>query len=300
MSDEVLPPPQETERYSGLPRLLHSVRWTQHLLSIVAEVLILLSFAMSGMDVSLGGVMASVQLLKTLWAGMFALGIDTAFALSWVRVRQCALNRHWWAFIWNLLLAFGISVIVFQPIAIQLLQQSLNLDFNHAVANLGINIVFLTYARAAVAVFLGAIMAVTNVEHDIADRQETNGPRRRLVLFESLLNRIAPVVDEETLPELPAPDEDISRLPTDKLPALPEPKQSSADTQTSTHNALPVEATPEERADRIKQLDTHGLSNAERVAKVLALFPTVSDRELGKLCGLSAATAKKYRNKVQA
>lgn len=94
MSDEeVLPPTRDTDQYTGLSRLLHGVRWTQHLFSIVAEVIILLSFAMSGMDVSLGGVMASVPLLKILWAGMFALGIDTAFALSWVRVQQCALTR---------------------------------------------------------------------------------------------------------------------------------------------------------------------------------------------------------------
>ena len=61
--------------YKGLGRLLYIVRWSQHLLAIIAEVLILLSFAMSGMDVSLGGVLAEVPLIKILWAGMFALGV---------------------------------------------------------------------------------------------------------------------------------------------------------------------------------------------------------------------------------
>jgi hypothetical protein len=81
------------DEYKGLPGLLHAVRWSQRLLAIIAEVLILVAFAMSGMDVSLGGVMASIPLLKILWAAMFALGIDTAFALSWVRVRQCMVRR---------------------------------------------------------------------------------------------------------------------------------------------------------------------------------------------------------------
>ncbi len=36
----------------------------------------------------------------------------------------------------------------------------------------------------------------------------------------------------------------------------------------------------------------------ERVAKVLSLFPDLSDRELGKLSG-TAATAKKHREAVK-
>jgi hypothetical protein len=125
------------DRYKYLPGLLHKVRWAQHFSAIIAEALILLSFAMSGMDVSLGGVMAGIPQLKALWAGMFALGIDTAFALSWVRVRECVMLRQWLPFVLNLLLALSMSVIVFQPLSIQLLQQSLNIGFNQAVASLG-------------------------------------------------------------------------------------------------------------------------------------------------------------------
>jgi hypothetical protein len=151
------------------------VRWSQHLLSIVAELLILLSFALSGMDVSLGGVLAGIPLVKVLWAAMFALGIDTAFALSWVRVRQCVSRRQWLSFAWNVLLALAMSLIVFQPLALQLLQQSLDLNFAQAVANLGINIVFLTYARSGVAVFLGAILAMTNVESAMVEQDKQEG-----------------------------------------------------------------------------------------------------------------------------
>ena len=41
----------EKPQYKQLRAFLYAVRWTQHLLAIIAEVLILLSFAMSGMDV---------------------------------------------------------------------------------------------------------------------------------------------------------------------------------------------------------------------------------------------------------
>lgn len=318
----------ESNHYRGLPRLLYSVRWAQHLLAIVAEVIILLSFAMSGMDVSLGGVMASVPLLKVLWAGMFALGIDTAFALSWVRVRQAVLHRRWLAFTWNMLLASGMSVIVFQPIAIQLLQQSLDIDFTQAVSNLGINIVFLTYARAAVAVALGAILAMTNVESETSEQRVLTGPQRKIVLFERLLNRVAPVVSqeapsaqvaisEEIKPETPAQiptNEDVAKQPTMLLPTMSapapalvtQPEAASAINEPLAPEPAPaateppaVATTPEERAQAVSKLDLTSVSAPERVTKVLSLFPDVSDRELGRLSNLAPATAKKHREALQ-
>jgi hypothetical protein len=281
------------EHYRGLPRLLYTVRWSQHLLSIIAEVVILLSFAMSGMDVSLGGVMASVPILKVLWAGMFALGIDTAFVLSWVRVRQSAANRRWLAFTWNIVLALAMSAILFQPIAIQLLQQSLNVDFTHAVGSLGINIVILTYARSAVAVLLGAILAITNVESEMTE-QPVIGPKRKVILFERLLNQVAPVVSEE-IPsaQVEVSEEtpyDIAEQPTVPLPIIP--AQVPPPTEQPV---VRIETTPQERAAQVSGLNFGGLSAAERVARVITLFPDISDRELGKLSGVSPATAKKYR-----
>ena len=59
------------------------------------------------------------------------------------------------------------------------------------------------------------------------------------------------------------------------------------------------ETTPEQRAERVSELDFTGLSARERVAKVLSLFDDLSDRELGKLSGTAPATAKKYRDAHQ-
>ncbi len=82
------------------------------------------------MDISLGGIMTNIPWLKWLWAAMFALGIDTMFVIAWVRVRQCAGAHKWGGLFWNILLAIGMSFIVFQPVAIQLLQQSLAISFD--------------------------------------------------------------------------------------------------------------------------------------------------------------------------
>jgi len=135
---------------------------------VVAEGLILLAFAGSSLDVSIGGKLAGISWLAVGWGIVFALGIDTSFILSWVRVRQLAMElgkrRHLW---WAIPLAAGMSFIVFQPVAIQQLQQSMGISFSAALANLGIDLNFLVYARSGVAVLLGAVLAMTNVESPV-------------------------------------------------------------------------------------------------------------------------------------
>jgi hypothetical protein len=61
-------------------------------------------------------------------------------------------------------MALGISFVVFEPVVVQLYQQALDVDFSHALNALGINLPVLVYARAGVAVALGAILALTNGE----------------------------------------------------------------------------------------------------------------------------------------
>ena len=279
-------PSGNNARYESLRGFLHAVRWTQHLLAIIAEVLILVSFAMSGMDVSLGGVMASIPLLKILWAAMFALGIDTAFALSWVRVRQCVNNRQWGPLAWNLLLALSMSFIIFQPIAVQLLQQTLNISFNQAVTSLGINIVLLTYARSAVAIFLGAILAMTNVEHEAQAAPTNTLPKRQFIRVEQLFRK-AELEAPAELPDMP------EASVTEQVVALVPPAQPSAQREQTRYD------TPEQREQKVSETDLTGLSARERVAKVLEQFPDLSDRELGKLSSTAAATAKKHKEALQ-
>ena len=146
--------------------LLLKVRSIQQYLAIGSEILILVAFAMSGMDTSVGGAMADISYLKWFWAAVFALGVDSAFVISWVRCRQCVTQgkkRHLW---WNIPVALGMSFVVWQPVMIQLLQQALNISFNQALNDLGVSIVTLVIARSIVAVVLGGILALTNVESD--------------------------------------------------------------------------------------------------------------------------------------
>lgn len=305
MGDDLKTNKNSPEHYKGLPRLLYGVRWTQHLLSIIAEVLILLAFAMSGMDVSLGGVMASIPLLKVLWAAMFALGIDTAFALSWVRVRSYALKRQWIAFCSSLLLALAMSFIIFEPISVQLFQQTLNVSFNQALSSLGVNIVFLTYARSGVAVFLGAILAMTNVESEVSHKHEDTRSKRAFILWDKVLNRLAPIVSTvavqpnqtevtENLPaQLKAPTEQEAETRETPVQELSTPEQET------TGNVISIRAIQEKRRQEIPVVNLGGLSTYEKVVKVLEQVPTISDRELAKLSDCAPATAKKHRERFR-
>lgn len=263
-----------SNEYKNLPELLHAVRWWQHLLSIVAEILILASFAMSGMDVSLGGAMAHITWLSWIWGAAFALGIDTSFVIAWVRVRQCVINHHWGALTWNIILALGMSFIVFQPVAIQTLQQALGVSFAQSLSQLGINLIILVYARALVAVLLGAILAMTNVESAMSEQVLTAQPKRRILFFEQVLNRIAPIVEQTNAQIEQVTVEQVEQQPIKQIEA----KQVTPLSIVPTN----VELTP-----------------LERVEQCLLNSPDCSDRELGRLTGLAPATAKKHRSKIE-
>ena len=62
---------------------------------------------------------------------------------------------------------------------------------------------------------------------------------------------------------------------------------------------LPGYDTPEQRAERVSEIDLKGLSGRERVTKMLSLFTDLSNRELSKLSGMAAATAKKHREALK-
>jgi hypothetical protein len=79
----------------------------------------------------------------------------------------------------------------------------------------------------------------------------------------------------------------------EQIAAPEQPAEESAQPEPPRYN------TPEQRAQKVSELDFTGLSACERVAKVLELFPDLSDRELGKLSGVAAATAKKHRETLK-
>ncbi len=76
-------------------------------------------------------------------------------------------------------------------------------------------------------------------------------------------------------------------------------EQSAPKLTTVARADISTATTPEQRAQKVSEIDFTGLSARERVVKVLELFPDLSDRELGKLSSMSAATAKKHREALK-
>ncbi len=296
--------------YRGLPKVLHGVRWTQHLLAIIAEVLILASFAMSGLDVNVSGIMTNIGWLKWTWGAAFALGIDTSFVIAWVRVGRCATVHKWGALSWNLALAFGMSFIVFQPVAIQMLQQSLSISFNQALSDLGINIVILVYARAIVAVVLGAVLALTNVESAMEARAgiSVNAPKRRLILFDKVLDKIAPVVSAPNVPtsepiseQVASPEENISVSGTANTDQTPDVQQTEPeDEREAITESLPVvsrtaSTSPNrKRAHSPRKPKPTGLAS-KRVYRVLKASPDATLTSIAQKANVSRGYASQIR-----
>jgi len=285
---------QVINQYKGLPKILHSVRWTQHLLAIIAEVLILASFAMSGMDVSLGGTMTGIVWLKWAWGAAFALGIDTCFIIAWVRVRRCASNHSWGAFTWNLLLALGMSFIVFQPVAIQLLQQTLAINFDQALNALGINIVILVYARASVAVFLGAILAMTNVESEMKEQVSTNqvsNKKRTFLPLQKLMDKYIPEIETPALEQVNSVQ--VSTVQDEQI-ALPERTSVHTDKTDKQVNTGKIKSFPVQR-----QVNTSTEQLTGQVRAILLEQPDISVRKLAERVNIPPSTANNYMKKVR-
>lgn len=260
---------QQDNQYKGLPTLLHKVRWTQRFFAILAEVLILVAFFASGMDVGVGGIMANATGLKWAWAAIFALGVDTSFVVSWVRCRQMGLSFH---LLWGIPVALGMSFVVFEPVVIQLMQASLNVDFNQAVSMLGINIVILVYARSLIAVILGAVLALTNVESEMLQSNTSNTiqtARRRLIVFDKMLDKIAPVEHDQT-----------ANVTIEQEP-VPPLKQIAM--QTSN---MPMP---------LKLAEKPG----EKIKRALQEHPNLSDRAIARMLDVAPSTVGVHRKKSQ-
>lgn len=284
--------------YRGLKKTLRYVRGAQNYGAVFAEVLILFAFTMSSLDVSLGGKLASIWGLAVMWGIAFAVGIDASFVLAWVRVRQVARQvgkrRHLW---WAIPLALGMSFIVFQPVAIQQLQQSMGISFNQALANLGINLNFLVYARSFVAVFLGAILAMTNVE--TTPQAVVSTPAASLVSIKPELVQgtlaVQPVEQElvpiaqhsASLAELSTEDADLAEL-------------SAELADISTELAIPGMdlAEPNTELARVS-MKLARLSTKQDILARLHAIPDINLNDLARETDVPYSTLTSWRRKIE-
>ncbi len=271
--------------YKGLGKLLHLVRGAQNYAAVVAEGLILLAFAGSSLDVSIGGRLAGIGWLAVGWGIVFALGLDTSFILSWVRVRQAVLAKKYHYLWWSIPLAMGMSFIVFQPVAIQQLQQSMGISFNAALANLGIDLNILVYARSFVSVLLGAVLAMTNVETPKGDE------KTKVV---AKVTKVTAELPDQTA-ELPEKAESLTDKEAIVALMLANPGENL--TKLAKEKGIPRTTLQYWRRTATKPagiLEEFAQDNTGLTRKALRDNPSITDEELARLIGINRPAAARF------
>ncbi len=292
-------------------------------------------------DFMTGGRLLELPVLNYTWAGSLAIAVTACFIVTWRRaIKAFTLNRYGVS-IGLAFLGIILGIVDFAAIAVQALQQTLNISFAQALALLNLNIVLITYTRAGVTIAMAVVVALSN--HTAVTTAQA--PKRRLAFLEKALNKIAPVVSDETAQPAqvviaPDPEQEIEQVAPKQSARLhiveTNPKLSMIEqAMLDAINEHPKEAKELQRLSQELSLDDFTTLlkerystyvshiTAERVAKVMQRLdrekihhhehtqplekvrqalnsePDCSDRRLGKLSGMSAATAKKYRSMIE-
>lgn len=258
--------------YPGLSGLSWSIGYLEQFLSILSEPLLIGCSALAVIDFITGGQLLNLPILMYLWASALAVAVTACFIVTWRRaLRALSYNRYGSAF-FLALLGVCLGLVDWTAVATQSLQQALHVSFVTALASLGFNVFWITNIRAAVAIAMAVVVAISN--H--ASITTAQAPRRRLAFLDAALNKIAPVVNDDKQIEQPA--QALSNAP------------AQDERETGDTDELPILSLvkSDENDDPL-----------ERVKQALAQEPNCSDRRLGRLSGLAPATAKKYRLMIE-
>jgi hypothetical protein len=324
--------------YPGLNGLSYWIGYLEQFLAILSEPLLIACAALAVVDFMTGGRLLALPILNYTWAGSLAMAVTACFIVTWRRAMKAFTLNRYGVSIGLAFLGLLLGIVDFAAIAVQALQQTLNISFAQALALLNLNVVAITYTRAAVTIAMAVVVALTN--HTAVTTAQA--PKRRLAFFEKALNKFAPVVSDATAQPAQAvitPDAEqqevkpiasnqstrlsiveshptLSRVEQAMLDAMMKhPKEAlelqrlsreqSLDDFTATlkqryshyaHYITPERVTHVMQClDREKIHHDENIQPLERVRLALNAEPGCSDRRLGRVSGMSAATAKKYR-----
>jgi hypothetical protein len=257
--------------YPGLNGFKYAIGYLEQALNIASEPLLAACFVIAVIDVMTGGHLMDIELISYTWATALALAVTANFIITWRRSATALRLNRYGTSITLAILGVLLGIVDCAALAIKGLQQMLNIPFTQALTWLYLNPVLMVYIRSIVAVSILVVVALSN-HLAITTAQ---APKRRLALWEKALNKLAPVVSDETA----QPAQSVS------TPEASQKVEQGAAIQSARLHI--VETNPVQ-----PHLDALPL---ERVRQVLSSEPHCSDRKLGKSSGMSAATAKKYR-----
>lgn len=176
------------EQYPGLNGLSYCIRWLEQCLSILAEPLLIIGFIVSMVDLLTGGKLLSNVIIMYGWSIVQAVAVDACFVVMWRRTAVAARERRYGTMLANAFIGAALGFVAWAAMDIQSLAQALGIGSNNALNQLGLNIEVLTHARSAIAVVMGAVVAVANSgEHAAVQATAVQGERRVFNIF-SLFN----------------------------------------------------------------------------------------------------------------
>lgn len=265
--------------YPGLNGISWFVGYVEQLLAVISEPLLLICAVIAVIDFLTGGQLLAVGIINYSWAGALAVAVTACFVVTWRRsIRAFAFNRYVAGIILGILGTL-LGAVDFAAIAVQALQQTMHISFEQALNLLGLDVVIMTYIRSFVAL---AMMVVVAISNNVSITTAV-APKRRLAFWDAMLDRLAPTVGNE--PNQSAP------------PAISQPALSKQTVQLPAVNLGELWNNQSAQSSTVKPSNDGETVNdrLERVRQALELEPDCSDRRLGRLAGMSAVTAKRYR-----
>lgn len=266
-------------QYPGLNGISWFVGYVEQFLAVMSEPLLLICAVIAVIDFLTGGQLLAVGIINYSWAGALAVAVTACFVVTWRRsIRAFTFNRY----VAGIILAFLgtlLGAVDFAAIAVQALQQTMHISFEQALNLLGLDVVIMTYIRSFVAL---AMMVVVAISNNVSITTAV-APKRRLALWDKMLDKLAPTVDgEPNQSALPAISQPALSKQTVQLPAVTLGEQGIH--QPAQLSIMKPSSEGETVNDKL-----------ERVRQALNSEPDCSDRRLGRLAGMSAVTAKRYR-----
>ncbi len=280
-------------------------------------------------DFITGGRLLLLPAIMYLWAGSLAIAVSACFIVTWRRCIRAFTLNYYGAAVGLAVMGTVLGIVDWAAVDVQSLQQTLDVSFTNALAQLDLNIIVITHLRSAVAIAMAVVVAISN--HTAVTTAQR--PARRLILLEQLLDRFAPVVKDDLKDE---PNVTNGHTPIPRLspasPALSEDEKltraraylsqypDASDEALAAHLGIDREAAArfwrlkaEESPANLNQIDDRGEQSTDElpiytgqftskepaIRAALARNPEASPEAIADLAGASLRTTQRWLDKIR-
>jgi hypothetical protein len=306
----------QNDHYPMLKSLCFAINYLEQFLAVISEPLLIACAVLAVIDFITGGGLLASSIITYAFATTLAIAVSSVFIVTWRRAFSACVQGRLGIGITLALLGLTLGIVDWAAIDVQSFEQALHIPFISALSELNLNIIVLTHLRSAVVIAMTVVVALSN-HTMVTAAQRPPASKRRIILFDRVLNTIAPVVHDEQIQVTPAhieqpPDhreQPVTR--TFQWPSYDLSTQSQSEQGESVHaDHTQVQVKTEDiETDEYKQTmipaklhmvkkDSES-EKIQRVTKALSMEPACSNRRLAELTHLAQATAKKYRLQIE-